>query len=175
MNRRTAVRNIIIISAGAPLLPSCSSSPVESSLRFKHIPLTSSQEKMLVELTATIIPTTSNFVGAKDLQSHRFTLLMVDDCASPEDQGTFTDSMKAFEEFCKKKFDTTFVKCTPQQRNELLQELEASKDEKDGAAKFYKAVKRYTIQDFMSSKEYLSDVVKWKITPGSNFKGCVPI
>ncbi|MFI5132132.1 MAG: gluconate 2-dehydrogenase subunit 3 family protein [Chitinophagales bacterium] len=175
MKRRTAVRNIIIISAGASLLPSCTSISDESSLRLKHIPLTGSQEKMLAELTETIIPKTSNFIGAKDLKSHEFILLMADDCASPEDQKTFTDNMKAFEDACKKKFNTTFVKCTPQQKTELLKEMEANKDEKDKGARFYRAIKSYTIQDFTSSREYLTDVVKWKITPGSNFKGCVPI
>jgi hypothetical protein len=104
---------------------------------------------------------------------------MVDDCASPEDQKTFIENMKAFEDGCKKKFNTPFVKCTGQQRNELLKELEAVKDENDPAngraSKFYKTVKRYTIQSFTSGKDYLTEVVKWKITPGSNFKGCVPV
>jgi len=179
MNRRTAVRNIAIISAGASLFPACTASPDESSLHLKNIPLTGSQENMLAELSETIIPKTSNFIGAKDLKSHEFLLTMVDDCASPEDQKSFTDGMKAFEEACKKKFNTSFTKCTPQQRNELLKEMEASKDEKDpagsGAAKFYKAVKRYTLQSFTSSKEYLLDVRKWKMVPGGDFKGCVPV
>ena len=116
MKRRIAVRNMIIISAGASLLPSCTSPSEESALRLKHIPLTGSQEKMLAELTETIVPKTSNFIGAKDLKSHEFILLMADDCASPEDQKTFIGGMKAFENVCKKKFDTTFVKCTPQQK-----------------------------------------------------------
>lgn len=175
MNRRTAVRNIIIISAGASLLPGCNSSTEESTLHLKHVPLTRSQENMLAELTETIIPKTNNFIGAKDLKSEKFILVMVDDCASPEDQKMFTTSMKAFEDACKLKFNTTFVKATPEQRKELLKDMEAGNEEKDNAVKFYKAIKRYTIQNFTSGKDYLTDVVKWKITPGSNFKGCVPI
>ena len=175
MNRRTAVRNIVIISAGASLLPSCTSSTNEGSLPLKNISLTASQENMLAELTETIIPKTGNFIGAKDLKSHEFILTMVDDCASPEDQKTFTESMKAFEDACQKKFNTSFTECTAQQRNELLKEMEAGNGDKDNSVKFYKAVKRYTLQSFTSSKDYLTNVVKWKITPGSNFKGCVPV
>jgi hypothetical protein len=175
MNRRTAVRNIIIVSAGASILPGCTSSTDESSIPLKHIRLTRPQENLLAELTESIIPTTNNFAGAKDLKTHQFILIMVDDCATPADQKTFTDNMKAFEDACKKKFDTVFVKCTPQQRASLLKEMEASQDEKDQAAKFYKAVKRSTIQNFTLSKQYMTDVLKWKITPGSNFKGCVPV
>jgi hypothetical protein len=174
MNRRTAVRNIIIISAGASLLPGCVSSTEENPLHLKHVQLTASQQKMLAELTETIIPKTNNFTGAKDLKTEEFVLVMVDDCASPEDQNAFTSGMKAFEDACKKKFSTGFAKSTPQQRVELLKELE-TKDEKDEAARFYHAVKGLTIQNFTSSKEYLLDVVKWKLVPGSNFKGCVPV
>ncbi|HET6994766.1 MAG TPA: gluconate 2-dehydrogenase subunit 3 family protein [Chitinophagaceae bacterium] len=174
MNRRTAVRNIIIISAGGSLLPGCISSNEERPAHLKHLPLTASLQKMLSELTETIIPKTNNFTGAKDLKTDEFVLVMVDDCALPEDQIFFIGGMKAFEATCKKKFNTGFVKCTPQQRMELLKELE-TKDEKDLAGRFYHAVKRLTIQNFTSSKEYLLNVVKWKLVPGSNFKGCVPV
>jgi hypothetical protein len=175
MNRRTAVRNIVIISAGASLLPACTSSADESSLHLKNIPLTGSQENMLAELTETIIPRTRNFIGARGLKSHEFLLTMMDDCVSPEDQKSFTDGIKAFEDACKKKFNVSFIKCTPEQRNDWLKEIEAVKDEKDIAAKFYKTTKRYTVQSFTSSKEYLLDIKKWKMVPGSDFKGCVPV
>ena len=175
MNRRTAVRNIIIVSAGASLLPACVSSTEESSLHLKHLRLTGSQENMLAELTETIIPKTNSFIGAKDLKSHEFMLTMIDDCASPEDQKSFTDGMNAFEDACKKKFDTSFIKFTAQQKNDLLKEMEAGKDNKDDGANFYKTVKRYTIQSFTSSKDYLLNVKKWKMVPGPVFKGCIPV
>jgi len=174
MNRRTAIRNVVIISAGASLLPFCTTAD-EASLHLKNIPLTRSQESMLAELAETIIPKTSNFIGAKDLESHVFILTMIDDCAAPEDQKFFSDGMKAFEDACKKKFNASFVKCTPQERDEWLREMEAVKDDKDIAAKFYKTAKRYTVQSFTSSKEYLLEVRKWTMVPGSDFKGCVPV
>ncbi len=178
MNRRTAVRNIVIISAGTSLLPACTSAD-KPSLQLKNLSVTGPEEKMLAELAETIIPGTSNFIGAKDLKSHEFLLTMIDDCASPEDQKSFTNDMKAFEQTCQKKYDNPFEKCTALQKSLLLKEMETVKDEKDPvnghAAKFYKTVKRYTIQSFTSSKQYLLDVKKWKMVPGSDFKGCVPL
>jgi hypothetical protein len=50
MNRRTAIRNVVIISAGAGLLPSCMRDD-KSSVPLKNISVTGSQEKMLAELT----------------------------------------------------------------------------------------------------------------------------
>ena len=175
MNRRTAVRNIVIISAGASFIPACTSSTGEASIHLKNIPLSGSQENMLAALTETIVPRTSNFVGAKDLKCHEFVLTMMDDCASPDDQKTFSEGMKAFEERCKNKFNNSFVKCTPPQKTELLNAMESAQDGNDSAAKFYKTVKRYTIQDFTSSKDYLLNVKKWKLIPGPDFKGCVAV
>lgn len=174
MNRRIALRNIVIISAGASLLPACTTTE-ENSLALKNISLTRSQENMLAELTETIIPKTNNFIGAKDLKSHEFLLTMMDDCASPEDQQSFIDGMKAFEDGCTQKFNSAFVECTAQQRNDWLKEMEAAKEGKAAAATFYKTTKKYTLQSFTSGKDYLLNVRKWKMVPGSNFKGCVPV
>jgi Gluconate 2-dehydrogenase subunit 3 len=179
MNRRTAIRNVVIITAGASVLPACNTSDETPLLTLKNIPLTGPQEKMMADLVGTIIPKTSNFIGATDLKSHEFALIMIDDCSAPEDQKLFTEGMKSFEDGCQKKFNTSFAKCTSQQKNDWLKELEASKDEKDltagKAAQFYKTIKRYTIQSFTSSQQYLQDIVKWKMVPGPVFKGCVAV
>jgi hypothetical protein len=130
---------------------------------------------MLAELTETIIPKTKNFIGAKDLKAHEFILTMVDDCTSPEDQQKFTEGMKQFEESCQKKWNSSFVKCSAQQRNELLQSVEKKQDIPEDALKFYGTVKRYTVQSFTSSKDYMTGIRKYKMVPGPNFKGCVPV
>jgi hypothetical protein len=173
MKRRTAIRNIAIISAGAVLLPACKHQD-KASIPLKNISLSGSQEEMLAELCESVIPKTNNFIGAKDLKAHEFVLTMVDDCTGPEDRKQFTDGMKEFENACKTKFNSSFVKCTPQQRKALLKDMETNKDEKDNAAKFYKTVKRYTVQSFTSSRQYMVDVKKYKMVPGPDFKGCVP-
>lgn len=174
MNRRTAIRNVVFISAGAALLPSCLQQD-KASIPLKNISLTGSQEEMLAELAGTIIPKTKDFIGAKDLKTHEFVLTMVDDCTGPEDQKIFTDGMKLFEDNCKKKFNSSFIKCTTEQRNDLLKQTEASKDENDKAVKFYKTTKRYTVQSFTSSRDYMINVRKYNMVPGPNYKGCVPV
>src|SRR5687767_14737893 len=119
MNRRTAIRNVVIISAGAGLLPSCMRDD-KSSIPLKNISVTGSQEKMLAELTEAIIPKTKNFIGANDLKAHEFVLTMVDDCSSPEDQKKFTDGLKAFDKLSHDKFGQLFIIYTPEQKQTLL-------------------------------------------------------
>ncbi|MEI9947396.1 MAG: gluconate 2-dehydrogenase subunit 3 family protein [Chitinophagaceae bacterium] len=175
MNRRTAIRNVVVISAGAALLPSCSQQDPAGAIPLKNISLTGPQENMVAELSETIIPKTKNFIGAKDLKAHEFVLTMLDDCTSPEEQKIFINGLQVFEDTCKKKFDTSFAKCSAQQRSELLKEMEASKDEKDNGVKFYRTTKRYTLQSFTSAEAYMMNVRKYKMVPGPIYKGCVPV
>lgn len=174
MNRRTAIRNVVIISAGTALLPSCLHHD-KSSLVLRNISLTPSQENMLAELTETIIPKTSRFAGAKDLGAAEFVLTMVDDCASPEEQQQFISGLQQFEEWCRQQESRSFAQCNPQQRKELLQRLETKQDVPEKAARFYEATRHYTLQSFVTSRQYMVDIRKYKMVPGSVYKGCVAV
>jgi hypothetical protein len=174
MNRRTAIRNVMIISAGAAFLPGCMQDE-KSRIALKNISLTQSQEEMLAALSETIIPKTNNFIGAGDLKAHEFVLTMVDDCTSPEDQQKFSNGMKLFDETCKKKLGSSFVKSSAPQRIEFLKAVEKKQEVPEDALAFYGTVKRYTLQSFTSSKVYMTDIKKYKMVPGNNFKGCVPV
>ena len=174
MKRRTAIRNVMIISAGAGLLPSCMQES-NSSIPLKNISVSASEEKMLAELTEVIIPNTNNFIGAKDLKAHEFMLTMIDDCARPEEQKKFTDGLKDFDKLSHDKFGQLFTSYTPDQKRLLLADIEKKKDIPENVLKFYETVKRYTVQSFTSSEKYLLDIRKYKQTPGGDFKGCVPV
>ena len=174
MNRRTAIRNVVIISAGAALLPACGHED-QASITLKNISFSGSQEKMLAALSETIIPKTKDFIGASDLMAHQFALVMVDDCASPEDQKKFMDGMKQFEETSKNKLKTSFVKATPEEKKQLLQQIEKNQDIPEVVRDFYRTIKRYTVQSFTTSKPFLLDIKKYQLVPGGNFKGCVPV
>ncbi len=171
MDRRTAIKNVIILGAGASLLASCQDNP---SIILKNIPLTGSQEKLLAVITETIIPTTPEFIGAKELESHKFLLMMTDDCAAQEDQTKFMAGMLQFEEACKLKYNTRFTKCSPQQKEEFLLLIEAKSEVAEDIISFYQTVKRYTIQSFTTSEAYLTQVRKFSLIPGP-YKGCVPV
>lgn len=173
MNRRTAIRQVVFISAGAALLPSCLQHD-KSSILLKNISISVPEENMLAELTETIIPKTNNLIGAKDLEAHAFVLTMIDDCSSPEDQKKFTNGLKAFDKLSHDKFGQLFTSYTAAQKKELLTAIENKKDIPEEALQFYGTVKRYTIQSFTSSKEYMTGIRNYNIIPGQ-YKGCVPV
>lgn len=170
MKRRTAVRNIILLSAGAGWLQACERKAVSA---YEHIPLTAPQEDLLAELTETIIPKTE-IVGAKDLKAREFVLIMMDDCHSSEDQQRFLSGMTMFDENCKKQLGSTFVDSTPEQRVAYLTTLETEEGIPEDVSKFYRAVKRYTIQSFTTSEQFLTQVRNYSLIPPP-FQPCVPV
>lgn len=174
MNRRSAIRNAIYFSAGAVLLPACARDE-KGVIALKNISLTSSQEKTLAALTESVLPKTKSFIGAADLKAHEFLLTMIDDCASPEAQKKFMNGQKAFDEVTKKTFSKTFADCSAGEKKELLKAITQKKNIPGEVSDFYDTVRHYTIQSFTSSKEYLTQIRNYKMVPGPDFKGCVPV
>ena len=174
MRRRTAIRNIAIITAGAAFLPACRNAGTPG-IALKNISVSGQGQHMLAELAEAIIPKTSNYPGAKELKSHEFILTMIDDCTSPEDQEKFIEGLEAFDKLSHDKFGQKFTGYTSEQKNLLLSDIERKRDIPEDALKFYVTVKGYTLQSFTSSKAYMIDVKKYRMAPGAGFKGCVPV
>lgn len=174
MNRRHAIRTAFIFSAGAALLPSCLQKDTTTAIDFKNIVVNSEQQKMLAQLTATIIPTTK-FIGAAEVKAHEFTLMMVDDCYSPEKQKLFTDGMQQFDKLVSTKYGKSFIDCSNDQKTAWLTAIENKKDIPDDVVQFYQTTKQHTLQAFTSCKQYMVDVRKYNMVPGPDFKGCLPL
>src|SRR3990170_9055888 len=151
VNRRSAIRQIFCISAGALILPSCMQDKSKSSILLKNLKINAGQEKLIEELTETILPVTST-PGAKDIYAHLFALRMLDDCYKKEDQQRFLSGMEQFIKRSKSEFDTSFQKATPTQRQTLLKKIEADKTAKDNLAYFYSTTKQLTIQAYTTSQ-----------------------
>jgi len=173
MNRRTAIKNVLFISAGTALLPACMQD--KATIPLTNLSLTAGQEKMMASLTTAILPNSSEFIGPAGLKAHEFVLMMVDECEAPEDQQKFMEGLKQFDKLVKTKYDKEFDKLSPAQQTELLTSLQNKKDIPDDVQSFYQASRMYTIQAFTSSEKFMTNIRKYKMVPGSNFKGCVPV
>lgn len=173
MNRRAAINSVILLSLGAIVLPSCGQDS-KPFIKLKNIALSGDEEIMVMQLSDLIIPK-NNFIGAKDLKAHGFVLKMADDCFDPEKQTKFIQGLKEFYKLAKEKYGQSFKDCTPAEQNEWLGNVEKKKELSEELVFFYETTKRYTVQAFTSSKEYMTDVMKYKMVPGSNFKGCVAV
>lgn len=174
INRRLLLKNFLIIAGGVTLIPACvQKDQGKTSIPLKNMHLSGADEKLLAELSETIIPKT-NTPGAKDTYTHIYLMKMMDDCRTKEDQQNFEKGLKAFKDFSDKKFNQSFTGLTPQQRTELLQQIEDKKEVSEEVTNFYNTVKGLTIQGYLTSQHYLSTVRVYKLVPG-RFQGCVPV
>lgn len=175
VNRRTALKQFLIVTAGVTLIPSCMQEKSKASIPLNNIKINAEQEKVLAALSETIIPTTDT-PGAKETSAHLFAIKMIDDLHSEEDQQKFLKGLEAFEKKAENQFDKSFVNISGEQRNQLLTELEQSnkKDTPDDLSFFYSKMKGLTLQAYITSKYYLTKVQVYELVPG-RFKGCVPL
>lgn len=172
ISRRSALKQFLIITGGVVLVPACMQDSDKPSISLKNLKIDGTDERMLADLAETILPAT-NTPGAKDLYLHQFVLKMTDDCSGPEDIKAFEQGLKAFNKFASKKEGSNFSKLKPAQRTSLLQAIEAKKDVPEEVTLFYNRVKGLSIQGYLTTKHYLTQVQVYELAPG-RYRGCVP-
>ena len=165
INRRTAIRQLFIISAGAAILPACVNDKKPKASAFNNLPITTKDEDMMEALAATIIPTTDT-PGAKEVAAHRFALRMVNDLGKKEQREQFVRGLKQFQDKVQKQYGKAYEKCTAQEQEKIVAAAIAAKDAGGDAAFFFDTFKHLTIQAFTSSEYYLTKVEVYKLVPG---------
>ncbi len=173
INRRTAIRQLALISAGAALLPLCFHEQTGKELPLRNFKVDGDQQKLLEELTATLIPTTDT-PGAKDVSAHLFILKMMDDCATEDDRSKFLKGLQQFDVAAKTEGGKSFARLDPTRRGSFLSAIEAGKISDADVHFFYATVKRLTILAYSSSQYFLTKVQVYELVP-SRWHGCVPI
>ena len=172
-NRRVAIQQLLLIWAGAALLPSCLHEEEKVSIPLKLIHIEPADEQLLAELTETILPKTDT-PGARDLSAHLFALKMVDVCYTKQNQEKYIRGMKDFESWVMKKTGKSFGDGSAAEKQSLVAELDQQKSANDGISFFYQSTKRLTIQAYTTCEFYLTKIRGYKMIPGK-FQGCVPL
>jgi hypothetical protein len=171
-SRRTALKQLALVSLGMALVPSCMEDRSKASLLLKSLKISPADEAMLAELCEIIIPKT-NTPGAKDISAHLFVLKMVDDCSPKDQQEVFIKGMEEFKKICKETTGKSLVDCNAEERQKITDLLLAMKTEDAPLVNFLGMVKGRTIQAYTSSEFYLTKVKVYELVPG-RYQGCVP-
>nr|WP_295871089.1 gluconate 2-dehydrogenase subunit 3 family protein [uncultured Chitinophaga sp.] len=181
MHRRDAIRNVAILLGTAisastlSALESCTgSAPKNYDL---HKPET---KALLAEIAETIIPTTST-PGAKAAKVDEFIVVMMNDCYKKSDQEVFLDGLKKIDAASQKQFKKNFMEITPEQRTELLTQIDKErveynkrKDKKEGdPTHYFQYLKELTLLGYFTSKEGATQALRYVPVPGK-YEGCIP-
>lgn len=180
MQRRTAVKQLLVMTTGALLIPSCVREAKKISIPLDHLKLSADHETLMASITETLLPT-SDTPGAKELKLHEFVLRMMDDCYSPEEQKEFQAGLEQFNSFADKTSDKSFLDMTPEERKSFLIQLEKKnedeasvKDDEKSVLQFYSRTKGLAIRGYMNSEPVMTNLTYYKMVPG-RFDGCVEI
>ena len=172
-SRRNAIKRLVLISAGAALLPACFHDHPKPAILTRHFQLNDDQQQQLEELTATMIPSGTT-PGARDVSAHLFVLKMLDDCFSKDDRDKFLRGLQQFDNASHQTAGAAFLKTDAAQRATLLSALESQKLPDPDLNFFYTTTKKLTIQAYMSSQYYLTRIQVYELVPG-RWHGCVPV
>jgi hypothetical protein len=173
MQRRAAVKQLLIIAGGVMVLPSCMHKDEKTSISLKNIKVTGSDEKTLAEIAGTIIPTTDT-PGAKDVYTHLYTMKMVDDCSEKEQQDQFVNGLKGVNKLSRDRFGKDFIDCNNDQRASIINDLENKKIGDKDIQSFYAIMKKHTVKGYMTSQYVMTKQIVYKLVPGP-FHGSYPI
>jgi hypothetical protein len=114
--------------------------------------------------------------GARAVEAHLFTLIMVDECLDKAEQEKYLKGMRMFDESVKPLTGKTFTKASPEERLTILTNLEASLDKfPEEVRAFYGRSRGYILQGYLTSQHFLTNVKPFKHIPGPQFKGCAPV
>ncbi len=174
MKRRAALKDLIIIAGGITLLPSCLNQKGKASIALKNLDISADQERLLAEIASTIIPQTDTH-GAREMGSHLFVLKMLDDCYEKEVQQKFAQGLDQLENSTKKRFGSSFVNCTVDQKEKVLMRVENKDSYSPEVYDFYKIMKERTIQGYLTSQYVVLNIEKYEIIPSVKYNGYYPV
>jgi hypothetical protein len=181
MNRRDALSRVALLLGGTVIgaeffLNGCTTSDKKIG---QSIDFTPDDIAYLDEVAETIIPRTDT-PGAKDAKVGQFMTVMVRDCYDEKNQKVFLDGMNKLNEASKKKFNGNgFMKITPEQRKELLTELDKEQKEyaknkkKEDDTHYFTQMKQLTLLGFFTSEPGATKALRYVAVPG-RFDACIP-
>ncbi|MFI5186003.1 MAG: gluconate 2-dehydrogenase subunit 3 family protein [Chitinophagales bacterium] len=186
MDRRELLKMIAVLTGGAVVgaeafLTGCKNPETKTGMAFSDDDIA-----YLDEVAETILPAT-NTPGAKAAKVGQFMTVIVNDCYGEDDQKIFHDGMKQLDDDFNKKYGTSFVKGTSQQRHDFLVALDKEvkeyqkrraesmngKDQKDKMGNHYFSfMKQLTLWGYFTSKEGMTQALRYNPVPG-HYEGCI--
>jgi len=174
MNRRKAIRNILLV-AGVAVAGGAgyewfhiNRKPVLAEL--------DQYKSLLDELAETIIPRTDT-PGAKDARVGEFIYKAVHDCADKRAQNKFLYGLHDLEKCCHSKYGKSFTALSVAERGEILTKLEKESKPRGGIVgkiqhkfigdSFFTTLKNYTVIGYATSMQGATQGFAYDFIPGA--------
>jgi hypothetical protein len=177
MNRREAISSVALLLGGTILgaeafLSGCKTKGAG------EVSFSPSDIAYLNEVAETILPATST-PGAKEAKVGDFMTVIVKDCYEAKDQAVFMAGLDQLNEASKKKSGKSFMDSTPEQRHDLLVDLDKEQKEyqktkaADAPNHYFRMMKELTLWGYFTSEIGATKALRYVAVPGK-YEGCIP-
>jgi hypothetical protein len=182
MDRRGALQAIGILTGGilsastlSMLLESCN----HDFRSGKGTTFTTDEKEIISKISDIIIPRTHT-PGAVDAGVPAFIIMMLQECYPSEMQQQFHAGMGLFDDRCREKYGSHFLKLSKAQQQAAVRDIDSKilggkkgvSVDKDLDA-FYRNMKALTITGYYSSKPGATEALRYVPVPG-RYEGCIP-
>lgn len=178
MERRELLKLIAVLTGasfigGQSLLTGCQPAATAGVITF-----TDSDLSFLNEVGETILPVTAT-PGAKAANVSSTMQTIVTSCYNPDERAVFSTSREHLDEASHKKFDRSFLAATPQQREELLKEIDQEartyqKNKKKGEpSHYFTMLKQLTLLGYFTSEVGCKQAMRYVPIP-QRYDGNLP-
>lgn len=167
MNRRTALKNLGILTGGIVLLPSCNFSQEKVAFAINAFQVTEEQVKLVQNMVDTLLPKTE-IPGALELKVDEFVWVMMKDCIPENSQEQFLLGLQKFEENSKKEMSSSFNTSDASEREAYLRKaFDKSLTENKEEQLFLNFTKNITILGYMQSEYIMTKEMPYTLIPGN--------
>lgn len=171
MDRRSALSQIGLLSSALLVFNACfTKNEKEIQEVYASLGITDDEIQIVQKLCEVLIPSDNQIKGAKDLEIEKFVLLMVNDCLPSDDQKAYVNGLRSFQkEVLAKIPDKETLE------NVIMNSLSSKEDDTPHSFKsFLKITKDFTIQGFLTSRYFMTEIMPYEMIPGG-FQGKVKI
>jgi hypothetical protein len=179
MNRRTSIKNILILGLFGTSISNCKWIVNSNSTRIESIYL---HKELIAELAETIIPAT-NTPGAKDAKVEDFIIKFILEYADSRTQNKFLSGLEKLQEYSKNRYNKVFQACSLSDKISILEHYEnkgfrsriLNKIEiKLFGESFFHKLKSLTTIGFCTSKIGATEALAYDPVP-INYIACIPL
>ena len=172
MNRRIAIRNILIASAGTIMLPSCSKLKVPGFLKDGKLSLDTNHKDYLQNISESFLPIRG--ISDKIGQAQDFILTILNDNFAPENIQMFAAGFEQYKDLMDKSKlmlnSSNLEKAIPIVEN-ILKDEALNED----LVFFINTTKDLSVRNLMTSEYYMTEYLDYTLVPGPSFDGCIDI
>lgn len=123
----------------------------------------------------TILPE-GEIPGGVALNVHNFIWVIINDCTKEEDQNTFINGLRLFNQAIFNLTDKKFGELSPDERLTSLKSLFEDKSTNEDILEFIDSTKQIAIKGYMNSEYILTEQMPYKLVPGAfSYEPCKSI